>query len=101
MSIAPFSVIIINLLVSDSSVSEFALNVYNFLKDNSIDVLYDDRDISAGEKFNDAYLLGIPYLLIIGKNFKDGRVELEERKTGKKISLQKGDYSKIVGIVER
>ena len=47
------------------------------------DFLIDDREGSAGIKFNDADLLGIPLRLILGpKNLKNGQVELKVRKTG-------------------
>ncbi|MHB9041525.1 MAG: His/Gly/Thr/Pro-type tRNA ligase C-terminal domain-containing protein, partial [Melioribacteraceae bacterium] len=50
------------------------------------EVLFDDRmDASAGFKFNDADLLGMPVQVIVGeKNLKDGKVELKNRKSGQK-----------------
>jgi prolyl-tRNA synthetase len=48
--------------------------------------LFDDRnDVSAGFKFNDADLLGMPAQVIVGeKNLKDGKVELKNRKNSEK-----------------
>jgi len=49
--------------------------------------LIDDRSESAGVKFNDADLIGIPLRVVLGpKNLKQGKVELKVRKTGE-ISL--------------
>jgi prolyl-tRNA synthetase len=47
------------------------------------DILIDDRPDTAGVKFNDADLLGIPLRVILGpKNLKNGKVEIKLRKTG-------------------
>ena len=47
--------------------------------------MFDDRkDASAGVKFKDAELIGIPFILIVGKGLAEGKVELKIRKTGEK-----------------
>ena len=47
------------------------------------EVLYDDRDLRAGEKFADADLIGIPRQIIISeRNLEKGIVEIKDRKTG-------------------
>ena len=54
-------------------------------------VLYDDRkQVSPGVKFNDAELLGMPLILVVGKKLSQGLVELRIRKSGevKDIKLQ-------------
>jgi prolyl-tRNA synthetase len=45
-------------------------------------VLLDDRDASAGEKFADADLIGVPTIVVVGKGLKDGNVEVKDRKSG-------------------
>ena len=67
--ISPFQLIIINLLTKDKSCCNYANSLYDNLKNNGLDLLLDDRDESAGKKFADADLSGIPLKLIIGKNF--------------------------------
>ncbi len=53
------------------------------LKANHVDVLVDDRNETAGVKFNDADLIGIPLRVILGpKNLAKGQVEIKVRKTG-------------------
>ena len=50
------------------------------LSDKGIEVLYDDRPkVSPGVKFKDAELLGMPFLVILGRSFADGIVELRIR----------------------
>src|SRR4051812_26818090 len=45
-------------------------------------VLLDDRNASAGEKFADADLLGMPTIVVVGKALADGEVEVKDRRTG-------------------
>ncbi|MFH1759209.1 MAG: aminoacyl--tRNA ligase-related protein [Patescibacteria group bacterium] len=59
-----------------------ARGVYQKLQKNNIETLYDDRDVSAGEKFADADLLGIPWRLVVSK------------KTGNKIEIKKRNSNK-------
>ena len=57
--------------------------MYEDLQQAGISVLYDDRDMRAGEKFADADLLGMPYQIIVSeKNLASGQLELKNRKTG-------------------
>uniref|UniRef100_A0A7C4XZB6 Proline--tRNA ligase n=1 Tax=Caldisericum exile TaxID=693075 RepID=A0A7C4XZB6_9BACT len=91
IGIAPFLVEILPLNMSGSTVAEAAYALHSELIEEGIDVLLDDRiDLSAGEKFNDADLIGIPFQIIIGKSFKnDGTFELKIRKTNERIHLGK------------
>lgn len=70
-SVAPYQVHLVGL-------SEEADKVYEQLEKNKIEVLYDDRDISAGQKFADADLLGIPTRLVVSKK-TEGKVEWKKR----------------------
>ena len=54
-----------------------------------MEVLYDDRDCSAGEKFGDADLIGIPWRYVISeKTLATDSIEVKDRKTGK-VELRK------------
>ncbi len=89
MTVAPFQVFVLPLNLSDKEIKEKAFEVYNSLIKNGIETLFDDRlDESAGEKFNDADLIGIPLQIVIGKSFKDdGKIEIKVRKSFEKIRL--------------
>ena len=53
-----------------------------------ISVMLDDRrDPSAGVKFKDAELIGIPVIIVVGKSLADGKIELRNRKTGEKSEV--------------
>ncbi len=56
-------------------------DLYRKLQDNGVEVLFDDRDVSAGEKFTDADLIGIPFRLVVSDKTGD-KVEIKNRKTG-------------------
>lgn len=81
--VAPFDVEILPVQASDTASMELAEIYYRELKSAGVDVLLDDRDESAGRKFNDADLVGIPYRVIIGKRMlAQNQVEIKDRKTG-------------------
>lgn len=53
-----------------------------------LEVLYDDREkVSAGVKFKDAELLGMPYVVVVGRGLKDGVVEVRNRRSGERIEV--------------
>lgn len=78
-SVAPFKVHLIELKGASGE------KIYKDLIKRGVEVLYDDRDISAGEKFADADLIGIPYRVVVSEKTKD-KVELKKRGE-KKIKL--------------
>ena len=74
-AVAPFKVHLLSL-----GENEKAEEIYNELTKNNIEVLYDDREVSAGEKFADSDLIGIPYRLVISKkSLASGGVEIKKR----------------------
>ncbi len=87
-AIAPFNVNVICLDPKKEEVLKECESVYQIIKDAGHDVLLDDRDIRAGQKFTDNEILGIPYSIVIGpKNFSNNSFEFVPRKTNKKLYL--------------
>jgi len=81
-NVAPFYAHLIDLTADKKGES-----VYKGLIDSGIEVLWDDRVLSAGEKFTDADLIGIPYRLVVSdKTETAGQIELKER-TEKSLEL--------------
>ena len=83
-NISPFQLLVIMLDPKDAKSREIVETLLNApaLKQKQVDILVDDRSESAGIKFNDADLIGIPLRVILGpKNLKDNKVELKIRKT--------------------
>ena len=68
-NISPFSSIILNLDHKSDFVNKFCEEIYSSMKDDGIDILYDNRNERPGVKFSDAELMGIPLIIIIGKNY--------------------------------
>lgn len=68
METAPFAVHVIGLNGKDKSVLELAQSIHDDLIANGVDVILDNRDIRAGEKFADADLIAAPIRLIVSEN---------------------------------
>ena len=79
-SVAPFKVHLLS-LGNDENILNEATKLYEELLSKKIEVLYDDRtDVSAGEKFADADLIGIPYRIVVSKrSLADGGYEVKKR----------------------
>jgi len=89
-SVAPYQVHLIEISNLKSKISNFAKKIYNSLQEAGVEVLYDDReDMTAGEKFKDADLMGIPYRLVISE------------KTGDKIEIKKRNEEKTKLVSEK
>lgn len=61
--------------------------LYSKLKENNIEVLYDDRDERPGKKFSDAELMGIPYRVVMSSKLGENQVELKSRTSDKTDTL--------------
>ncbi|MDA9730761.1 proline--tRNA ligase [Gammaproteobacteria bacterium] len=87
-AIAPFHVNVICLDPKKEEVLKECESVYQIIKDAGHDVLLDDRDIRAGQKFTDNEILGVPFSIVIGpKNFSNNSFEFVIRKTNEKLDL--------------
>ncbi len=53
-------------------------------EDEGLRVLYDDRKVSPGVKFNDSELLGVPTIVVVGKRLADGMIEVKDRASGER-----------------
>ena len=88
MNVAPWEVVISPLRLEDEQVKQKAENLYQSLKNAGIDVLYDDRNVSAGVKFADSELLGVPVRVVISpRSLTENQVELAFRAEGEKQML--------------
>lgn len=83
-SIAPFRVHLVELSAGNEDVAKEAEEVYKTLTQEGIEVLWDDRDARAGEKFADSDLMGLPLRVIVSqKSLAEGAFECVERASGK------------------
>lgn len=80
ISIAPWEVHLACMRVGDAQCKEVSDKIYEELTAKGVEVIYDDRDVSAGAMFADADLLGVPVRVVVGpKNLKDNKIELRTR----------------------
>ena len=72
----------------EENLKNLCTQIYTSLKERGHEVLWDDRDQSAGVKFSDMELIGIPQMIIIGeKSFRENKVEFKIRGEDKIVSL--------------
>ncbi|HRN69917.1 MAG TPA: proline--tRNA ligase, partial [Candidatus Woesebacteria bacterium] len=78
MQIAPFQVHLIGIDLADEEIKRRAFGIYENLQKEGIEVLFDERDLSPGNKFGDADLIGIPVRLVVSKRTGD-QIEFKMR----------------------
>ncbi len=79
-SVAPFAVHLVSLATGEGETKKYADELYKKLIDKGVEILYDDRDVRAGEKFADSDLIGIPFRIVVSdKTVKAGKVEFKLR----------------------
>lgn len=93
--VAPFRVHLVELGGDNDDVRREAEELYRELGSAGIEVLWDDRDARAGEKFADSDLLGIPLRIVVSeKTLASGKFECVERVSGK---IQHRSLSELIG----
>ncbi|MBI5138399.1 MAG: prolyl-tRNA synthetase [Candidatus Vogelbacteria bacterium] len=94
-SISPFRIHLISILGSADSGAEVravAEDIYRELEKKGISVLYDDRDLRAGEKFADADLIGIPHRIIVSEKLvKASQYEYKDRSADLEKNVSKSE----------
>lgn len=94
-AVSPFAVHLIAIPDKEGKVKHYADKIYKELVDKGVEVLYDDREARAGEKFADADLIGIPYRAIISeKTMAAGKIEAKHRKTGEASMVDEAEFLK-------
>ena len=79
-TVAPFTVHLIDLAGDKTEVKQAAEELYKKLVAQNISVLWDDRDLRAGEKFADSDLIGIPHRIVVSaKTIASGKLEYKAR----------------------
>lgn len=86
-SIAPYRYHIVRVQQSDAA-RELAASLYERL---SPDAIYDDREAAAGVKFTDAEMLGMPWVITVGRDAADGKVEVWRRGTDERPLVHASD----------
>ena len=84
-SLSPFQVALVEVNSKDNkNVKDKCNEIYQLLKDNNIETLWDDRDKRPGVKFADMEVIGIPMTIIVGeRTLETGQIEIKKRKDEK------------------
>lgn len=101
--VAPFDVHLLSLGAARSpEVAAAADRLYEDLRSRGVEVLYDDRDASAGVKFADADLIGLPTQVLVGKKgLERGVVERKDRRTGDRDEVSLDEAAAMLGARSR
>jgi len=87
LPIAPWHVHLLQLNAKDPDQTAVAQQTYDALVEAGIEVLWDDRKMSAGIKFKDADLIGLPLRLVAGRTAREGKLEMSRRSGGERVVL--------------
>ena len=87
INVAPYHVVVVPVDYNNETIKHIADSIYSQLLNNGLEVILDDRDAKPGFKFKDWDLIGIPYMIVVGKRAIEGIVELKNRRTGEKVDL--------------
>lgn len=91
-SVAPYKVHLVALNTDDNEIKDWADGIYASLLKKGVEVLYDDRNSRAGEKFADSDLLGLPYRVVLSRKGKEqGVFEVVTRQTGEIRNLTEAE----------
>ncbi|WP_137725083.1 proline--tRNA ligase [Prescottella subtropica] len=97
--VAPFAVHLV-IANKDEAAREGAEALAAELDCAGIEVLFDDRKASPGVKFKDSELIGVPLVVVVGRGYADGKVELRDRFTGEAREIPAdGALAEIVAAV--
>ena len=94
-SASPFNVHLIS--IGEESILKKAEKLYEKMTEAGVEVLFDDRDARAGEKFADSDLIGIPVRVVISeKTLKEDGVEIKIRGEEKSKIVSEKELFKII-----
>lgn len=97
-SIAPYDVHVV-IANKDEAAGEAARELAEALSDAGLEVLFDDRPkVSPGVKFKDSELLGMPQVVVVGRGFAEGKVELRDRLNAERSEI---DYADAVDVITK
>jgi prolyl-tRNA synthetase len=81
LNVAPYHAVIVPISYKDEAQKALAEKLYDELQKAHVEVVLDDRDERPGFKFKDWELIGIPYIVTVGRRAGEGIVEFKTRQT--------------------
>ncbi|TGK31080.1 proline--tRNA ligase [Leptospira gomenensis] len=100
ISIAPFEIVLVSITKGAEQYSK-AEEFYNVLKNENLEVFWDDRDLGPGFKLKDSELVGFPIRVTVGKKFfENGEVSLYNRRADKEEFFAFSGFENLVARIE-
>ncbi|MFE1244470.1 proline--tRNA ligase [Fictibacillus sp. NPDC058756] len=96
LSLTPFDVHLIAVNSKNAEQSALSDELYEQLKSEGYDCLYDDRPERAGVKFADSDLIGLPVRVMVGKKAGEGIVEVKIRKSGESYEVPVSELKSVL-----
>ena len=87
LNVAPYHAVVVPINYNDETMKDAADKIYDELRKSHAEVILDDRDAKPGFKFKDWELIGIPYMIIVGKRSSEGICEFKNRATLEKEEI--------------
>ena len=88
INVAPYHAVVVPINYKDETMKASAEKIYQELKSHGVEVILDDRDAKPGFKFKDWELIGIPYIITVGRLAGDEICEFKTRSTMEKVELK-------------
>lgn len=102
LSLAPYEIVVIPVNVKKERHREEAERIYAELSQAGFEVVIDDREESAGYKFNEADLIGFPIHVIVGEKIeRSGTVEVKLRRSNERIEVQRAEMCEVLGKIRK
>ncbi len=99
--IAPYHVVIVPINYNDEVMKDTANALYEKFKKAHVEVILDDRDERPGFKFKDWELIGIPFIITIGRGASSGICEFKVRSDNQKVEMTFDEaYNKVIAELE-
>ncbi len=91
LNVAPYHAVVVPISYEDEVQKEVAEKIYNELKKQKVEVVLDDRLQKPGFKLKDWELIGIPYIIVVGRRAAEDIVEFKVRKANTKDEVSSSD----------
>ena len=96
INVAPYHIVVVPVNYKDEEMKNLADTIYEKLCKEDNEIILDDRDYKIGFKFKDWELIGIPYMIVVGRRANEGIVEVKDRHTNEKVEMKYEDAIKFV-----
>ncbi len=96
LNVAPYHAVVVPVNYKDEEMKKLADTIYDNLLNEDNEIILDDRDYKIGFKFKDWELIGIPYMIVVGRRASEGIVEVKDRYTNEKVEMSHKDAVKFI-----